>query len=382
MRTIDFVIKEMVRRKRRTATGILCILLGISIFVAAQTINKALNDKVKEQLLRFGANIIVQPKDEPFDLNSGSVTGSMLFPETYVSRVRNIKHNKMLVAVSPKLYERFEVEESSLLVCGITDDERKAKPWWMIDTRVVTDEFPRGKQILLGHYAATHVGAASQIKLNDEIFAVAGVLDETGSADDFMAFVPLRVLQGLTHKKGMVNLIEVSTSCIACSTMNVYDVAEEIDKALPGDVTSVPVKRIAEAQMGTLTKIQKFTRMIYVVILSLGGLLLMNYMSSSVSEQRREIGMLLALGMDSPKIYKIFVMKALILGVIGGLAGYLLGTVISMILGPQIVQVSISPIIDLLPYSIAISLGICIASSILPARKAVHLDPVEALREV
>jgi ABC-type branched-subunit amino acid transport system ATPase component len=63
--TIEFVTKEMSRRKRKTTAGILCILLGIGVFVSAQTINDAMYDKTKEQLLRFGANIIIQPPDEP-----------------------------------------------------------------------------------------------------------------------------------------------------------------------------------------------------------------------------------------------------------------------------------------------------------------------------
>jgi hypothetical protein len=72
MRTIDFVLKESLRRAKKSIAGVLFILLGISIFVTSQTINKALHDRAKEQLLRFGANIIVQPKGKPFDLYSRS----------------------------------------------------------------------------------------------------------------------------------------------------------------------------------------------------------------------------------------------------------------------------------------------------------------------
>lgn len=382
MRTIDFVVKEMGRRKWKAAAGILCIVLGISIFVAAQTTNEALYEKTKEHLLRFGANIIVQPKDEPFDVYSASSGGSATLPEVYVDRIRSIEHSGMLVAVSPKLYERFEVGDVNLLVVGVTEDERKAKPWWMIDKMVVTDEFPQGNEVLLGHYAATHLGAASQIRLKDEIFVVTGVLDETGSSDDFAAFVPLDVLQGLTGKRRMVNVIEVSTSCIACPEMNLYDIVDEIDTALPDDAKVIPVKQIAEAQMETLTKIGDFTRIIYIVVLCLGSFLMMNYMSSSVSERRREIGILLAIGMDASKVYKLFISKALILGLVGGLVGYAVGTLISMVAGPQIADTPVSPIFQLLPYSIVISTVICIISSILPARRATRLDPVEALQEV
>lgn len=383
MRTIDFVIKENLRRARKSIAGVLFILLGISIFVACQTINKALHDRVKEQLLRFGANIIVQPKGQPFDLYSGTTKGSILLPEDYVDKIQSIKHNKMLIAVSPKLYERFEIRGKSLLVVGITPDERKAKPWWMIGNNVVTDEFPEDKQILLGHYAATSLGQEiSEVKLGNEVFKVSGVLDETGSPDDFMAFVPLATLQRLTQKVGMVNLIEVSTSCIACKAMNIYDVTEEIDKTLPPDAKVTAVKQIAEAQMGTLKKIMGFTMIIYLVVLSLCAFLLVNYMSSAVDERRREIGMLLAMGMDPRKIQLIFVSKVLVFAVIGGLLGYITGSAISVFLGPLIAETKVLPIPYLLLSSFAIALGLGVISSIIPARRISRLDPVEALREI
>lgn len=382
MRIIDFVVKEMTRRKARSVAGILCVLLGISIFVAAQTTNKALYDKTKEQLLRFGANIIVQPKGEPFDIYSGSVGSAALLPEIYTQEIQSIEHSTMLVAISPKLYERFKIGNQSLLVVGITPDERKAKPWWLINNEPIVGQFPENKEVLLGLYAARRLGSLSHIELNGERFAVTAVLDETGSPDDFMAFVPLETLQALTDKYGMVNLFEVSTSCIACKAMNVNVVAKEIDKMLPDDAQALPVKQIAEAQMATLTKVEQFTRIIYIVVLCLGAFLLMNHMSSSVANQKRDIGMLLAMGMESLKIHRIFILKGVILGLIGGLAGYFVGTGISMVLGPQIAETNVAPIVYLLPYSIGIALVIGAISSILPARKAATLDPVEALREV
>jgi putative ABC transport system permease protein len=322
-------------------------------------------------------------------LYSGTTKGGILLPEDYVDKIESIEHKKMLIAVSPKLYERFEVKGKSLLVVGIKPDERKAKPWWMIGNSVVTDEFPAtdefplDNQILLGHYAAASLGQEiSEVKLDDKVFKVSGVLDETGSPDDFMAFVSLATLQKLVQKVGMVNLIEVSTSCIACKAMNIYTVTEEIDKALPPDAKVMAVKQIAEAQMGTLKKIMGFTMIIYLVVLVLCAFLLVNYMSSAVDERRREIGMLLAMGMDPRKIQVIFVSKVLIFAVIGGLLGYILGSGISFFLGPLIAETKVLPIPNLLLISFAIAFTLGIISSIVPARRISRLDPVEALREV
>lgn len=69
MRTVDFVLKESTRRVRKSVAGILLVLLGISIFVTGETLHKAPYDRAKDQLLRFGANIVVQPKGAPFDLS-------------------------------------------------------------------------------------------------------------------------------------------------------------------------------------------------------------------------------------------------------------------------------------------------------------------------
>ena len=382
MNTLDFIIKEIIRRARKSIEGVLFILLGISIFVACQTINKALYEKTKQQLLRFGANIIVQPKGKPVDLYSGSMKDGRLIPETYVDRIRTISHNKMLIAVSPKLYERFDVGGKSLLVVGITPDERNAKPWWMIEQKVVTDEFPEQNEILLGHYAANYFeDRLSQIELHNETFNVSGVLDETGSPDDFMAFVPLATLQRLVKKNGMVNLIEVSTSCIACKSMNIHDVANDIDKALPSDASVMLVKQIAEAQMATLTKLVKFTKITYVIVLSLCAFLLMNYMIASIDNRKREIGMLMAMGMDPRKIQVIFISKLLILAGIGCFMGYITGSGFSIILGPLIADTRVLALPHLLPISYAISFGLVIISSIIPMRRISKLDPVEALRD-
>lgn len=381
MRTIDFVAHETLRRPWKSVTGICYILLGVSIFVAAETVNKALRDRTKEQLLRFGANVLVQPKGQALNVHAGAVDGQILLPERYADKVRSIEHTKMLVAVSPKLYRRFEVDGQSTPVVGITPDEQKAKPWWLVGTDLLGSAFPGEKEILLGHHVAARLEAnREEVRVGGETFRVSGVLDETGSPDDFMAFIPLAALQRLAHSPGMVSLIEVSTSCIACKAMDVRDVANQIDEALPSDAEVVLVRQIAEAQMGTLRKVQAFTTVTYLVVLTLCVFLLVNFMSASVEERRREIGMLLAMGMAPRRLQQIFLLKIGVFAATGGLLGYLLGSGVSVLLGPLVADASVSPLFHLLPGAFGLSLGLGVVSSILPLRRISRLDPVEALR--
>lgn len=381
MRTIDFVTHEAWRRARKTITGVSYVLLGVSIFVAAETTNEALRTRTKEQLLRFGANILVQPKGQSVDLASGTDPGTILLPEQYAEKVRGIEHAKMLVAVSPKLYERFEVHGQSMLVVGVTPEESKAKPWWLVDKDLVGDSFPKRGEILLGHHFANRLGGdLKEVELNQERFRVSGLLDETGSKDDFLAFMPLADLQRLAGKPGMVSLIEVSTSCIACKAMDVRDMAAEIGAALPPDAEALLVSQVAEAQMGTLRKVQGFSTITYLVVLTLCIFLLVNFMLASVDERRQEIGVLLAMGMAPRRIQSIFLLKVVGFALLGGLLGYLLGTGISMLLGPLVADASVSPLPYLLPMALALSLGLGVIASILPLSRIARLDPVEALR--
>jgi putative ABC transport system permease protein len=383
MHTIDFILKESVRRSRRTLEAVVLIALGVSIFVASRTITEAMHERTKEQLLRFGANILVQPEGEPFDIYSGTLSGGPLLPGSYAEEIWNIEHSRMLIAVSPKLYERFEVDGMSVLVAGITPDEQKAKPWWMIGNRLIEGPIPGKRGVVLGSHVANRLPeGAGRLRLGGETFRIEGVLDETGSSDDFMAFVRLDELQDLTGKTGMVNLIEVSTSCIACKSMDIDRVAEDIDRVLPPDAAVMPVKQIAEAQMGTLRKIMNFSTVIYVVILVLCAFLLMNHLSSSVEEGSRDIGMLIAMGMDPRRVEFMFILKILLYAGAGGLLGYVVGSAVSVFLGPLVADSEIAPLPSTLWLSLAISIGVAFVSSIIPVRRISRLDPVDALRGV
>ena len=134
--------------------------------------------------------------------------------------------------------------------------------------------------------------------------------------------------------------------------------------------------------MGTLRKVMGFTTGIYLVVLSLCALLLMNYVSASIDERRREIGMLMAMGMNPRTLQGIFVAKVLGLAAAGGILGYLVGSGLSMLLGPAIADTKVMPVGLLLPVGLAVALALALVSSIVPARRLARLEPVEALREI
>ena len=118
------------------------------------------------------------------------------------------------------------------------------------------------------------------------------------------------------------------------------------------------------------------------VIVLVGGASIANYMYGNVFERRREIGTLMALGAGSALVLKMFLLKALLLGLGGGVAGYILGTILAVALGPKLAGIVVLPMPTLVLWAIGISVAIAIVASYFPARRAARLDPCSTLQEV
>jgi ABC-type lipoprotein release transport system permease subunit len=127
--------------------------------------------------------------------------------------------------------------------------------------------------------------------------------------------------------------------------------------------------------------------MVAVVIAGLG---IMNTMAMSVSERRREIGVLKSLGADEGKIRDIFLVESALIGAAGAILGILLGYGISRLasaVGKAVMTRQGVDAIDVFstpPWLVGIAflfgVAVSLASGSIPASKAARVDPVEALR--
>lgn len=115
------------------------------------------------------------------------------------------------------------------------------------------------------------------------------------------------------------------------------------------------------------------------VALMIGGIGVMNIMLVSVTERTKEIGIRKAVGATKFNILSQFLIEAVVLTAIGGLAGLVVGEIASVLMNRY------SPLPAFVPlWAIAMGIGISAAVGIVfglwPAWKAARLDPIEALR--
>ena len=118
-----------------------------------------------------------------------------------------------------------------------------------------------------------------------------------------------------------------------------------------------------------------------------GGIGIMNIMLATVTERTREIGIRRALGAKRRDITLQFLVEAVVQTNVGGFVGVLAGLALVYAipyLAQHLANAHLPAKLDL--FSIFLSLGVAVGVGIIfgiyPARRASHLDPIEALRHV
>jgi putative ABC transport system permease protein len=143
------------------------------------------------------------------------------------------------------------------------------------------------------------------------------------------------------------------------------------------DVSSV--QELASFAVTMTVLLQALIAVIASVSLVVGGIGIMNVMLVSVTERTREIGIRLAVGATPAAILVQFLLEAVVLALLGGLAGILLGVAAAAGLArlgdwPLVV----SPAVVLLAFTVTTAVGIVFGYY--PAWKASRLEPIDALR--
>jgi len=115
------------------------------------------------------------------------------------------------------------------------------------------------------------------------------------------------------------------------------------------------------------------------VSLVVGGIGIMNVMLLSVTERTKEIGIRRACGARASDVLRQFLVEAITLSVVGGIAGVAIGIVASLTVAQTLRwAASISMASVAVSFAVAASVGVFFGYY--PAKQASRLDPIQSLR--
>ena len=165
--------------------------------------------------------------------------------------------------------------------------------------------------------------------------------------------------------------------------------------------TNKPLKAVLWRDIKSGYSIIRMADIVYNIIsfffFVLGSSVIMNTTIMVIYERMREIGTMSALGMEGSELIRIFFLESLYISIIGSFFGVAIGWGISYLLSIHGIDMSgavsgisiefsniyyLKPSVKSLLIIFCYSVGIASLASFFPSRKAVKLDPVEALRSV
>ena len=396
MKLYQIVMKDVRRRKNRILYASLGVVVGITTVIAVLTVALAGQTNIYSQLEKYGANLMVMPAISDIDIGLGGLSlGTLAIGENYISEDRlpeirhiaddmirqalNIEDEGDIVTMAPKLYMNTKVNGTSVIVVGVVPpEERLLKTWWRVS---------QGKYLEAPGEALVGAIAAELLKFNvgDRLtFAgkevtIVGILEETGSNEDYQVFVPLDTAQQAFDRDGLVSSIDIRALCNACPTS---DIASAINENMAG-IRAVAVTQIAETEMGMLEKLSGFLFALAAITLAVGCFGVVNTMTASVHERIKDIGIMKAVGASRNQIMKIFFYEAIIIGVAGGLLGYVAGTLLAYIIGPLILGgVAVSYVAQYFLPSLALATIIAVIASVYPAFRASRIKVADSFRSL
>jgi putative ABC transport system permease protein len=397
MRTADLARlarSSLLAQRLRSGLTALGIAIGVAAVVLLTSIGEGVHRFVLSEFTQFGTNLV--------GINPGKVTThgapAGMFGTTRplsladADALRRVPH---AVAVVPVAFGNAEIQargrKRRTTVYGVGPEFPQA-----FNFDVASGEFlppedifaPRALAVLGSKAARELFGDESplgrRVRIGGMRFRVVGTMQPRGQVLGFdlddTVYIPAARAMQLFDREGLVE-IDV-----------VYGEGAPVDEVVAG------VKRILTARHGqedfTITTQQQMLDVLGKVLnvltfavaalggisLVVGGVGILTIMTIAVRERTGEIGLLRAIGAERRQVLGLFLVDAVVLAALGGIAGLAVG-----VLGGQLLRLFVPalPVHTPVEYALlaeAIAIGIGLVAGVAPAVRASRLDPVEALR--
>ncbi len=395
-------LKNMKHRGVRSWLTLLGIFIGVMAVIALIGLGNGLKVAVGAQ---FGVSTTEVITIQAGGLNaygppgSGAVTPLTIDDLKVVEKVNNVKTVLRRNIASGKLEYNDKVIFG--IISNVPGGEGRELMEEVLDIEATVGRMLKDSdtnKVVLGYnFYVDKVGLEKIVKIGQDVliqdkkFEVIGILNKKGSfIFDNIVLMNERPLEDLM---GYGDEIDIIVTRVQNPSL-MEKTKQDIEKALrrERDVkegeenfeVSTPEAAL-ETVNSVLGGIQAFIVIIALISVLVGAIGIVNTMTTSVMERRREIGIMKSIGATNHNIFMQFFIEAGLLGLIGGIAGAFLGTIVSVAGAIGIANfLGSEPLWEINYILIGTvlfgSFLIGAISGITPALKAAKQNPVEALR--
>ena len=388
-------------RGRRFRSGLIVTFIALlaGLMLSSTLVLRGMESSLRTGMERLGADIIVVPYHgyEPIVAKGALLTGEPV--SGYWMRADNLDEVagvEGVERVSPQIYLQSQTgspfcsADELYVVAFDPETDFTIQPW--LTERL---NHPLGPwEAIGGDYITALPG--TQVALGGYQLNLVGKLHPTGIWLDQTIFFSLDTAKAMMKEPEAGTVIpsdmpENAISAIIVKVKPGYSIetlAIETMLAAPATwaIRSTQLMRLLSAQRaGLLRTIFRTLGIIWGLTVGLTGLIF----SLMVTERRREIGMLRAVGASRNFIFRLFLTESMMLAVGGAVIGVSMGAIIihtikswlMSTLEIEFLMPSLSGLSALMAIILGVSLVVALPALIYPAIRASRIDPAEAMRE-
>lgn len=377
-----FSLREVYSRPTRAILTFLSIAIGVGAVVAVllsiSTTRQAQRDILRAVSGKADLEIIAD--------------GDQGFPYSLLNEIRQTDGVDVAVPSIARFAMLFHGRDTKARAQVLGIDPR-------IDQHVRDYELTEGQplkdltQVLLDASFANSLGIAvgDDIKLLSEgglkPFKVAGLVKPRGGTAVSLGSAAYLVLPAAEAAFGTRSRID-QVQLVVKNGSRAEEVKKALQGRLPSGVTVQPPKTRSQMAEETMFATENGLRMSIAFALLISTFIIYNTFQMAVGERRKQLGILRAIGATRRQVGWMILREAIGISVLASAVGCLIGVYGASYLTrvtEQLMQVSLPTVtLTWLPFVIAVSVGVVVSivGSILPARRASSVQPLEAMRAV
>ncbi len=399
-----FLAVETIRaHKMRAFLTVLGVVMGTGTIIGVGSILTGFDSSITAILRSFGPNSVIIykfPAGRPSPPTPEERTRKDL---TYSSVLALREKCSLCESVSPNAFRNSNTIQArykgndmyGVNLQGVEEEYANSGQADLSAGRFITDQDNRrtapvaviGADLTKSLYA--NVDAIGKpITVDGHEYTVIGTMNKPAASffgqDDLRVLLPyFTYRKNYPSSKDMFIVVNAKQGQLTAA-MDQMRVILRIDRHVPYSKPDDFALSTADQMVSDFRQITSMVALVMVVLSSVGllvgGIGVMNIMLVSVTERTKEIGIRKAIGARKSDIVLQFLIEAVVLTALGGVAGIIFGWLIALI--SRLIFTSLPASVPLWAAALGliVSAGTGLFFGIWPASKAARLDPVEALR--
>lgn len=382
--SMKMAIRSIKTNKMRAFLTMLGIIIGVASVIVLVSIGQGSSKSVKDQINGLGTNLLTVNITD---------TEAVVLTDEMVTELADLQGvSEVSPVVTGRVYAKNGSESAQVSMTGTNAVYSSVKDLELSQGRFLSDldSELRLKNVVLGSDTAEILfgngkAVGETFQIGGISYHVVGVLQSKGtslgSSGDDVIIAPISTAKRAL-KSMAIGSVYVKAESEDMLTPAMYRIQGTLTSLFPNQSDNYSVSN-QEDLMETMSSVSDTMTLmlggIASISLLVGGIGIMNIMLVSVSERTKEIGIRKAIGADRKSILQQFLLEAVVLSSMGGLAGVVIGIGLAELVSATAgLTISLSFSITALAFLFSLFIGVIFG--VFPANKASKLNPIQALR--